>query len=44
MNKILIIIIIMFSFFNTAAANYSQLAYEFKFKSTDGEMIKLSDY
>ena len=34
----------MFSFFNTAAANYYQLAYEFKFKSIDGEMIKLSDY
>ena len=34
----------MFSFFNTAAANYSQLAYEFKFKSLDGGFIKLDDY
>ena len=34
----------MFSFFNSATANYSQLAYEFEFKSLDGKMIKLSDY
>tara|TARA_B110001452_G_C14987393_1_gene345191 strand:+ start:121 stop:636 length:516 start_codon:yes stop_codon:yes gene_type:complete len=34
----------MFSFFNSATANYSQLAYEFNFKSINGEMIKLSDY
>ena len=44
MGKISVIIIIMFSFFNSATANYSQLAYEFNFKSLDGEMIKLSDY
>ena len=44
MRKILVIVIIMFSFFNNATANYSQLAYEFQFKSLDGEKIKLSDY
>ena len=44
MNKIIVIILIMFSFFNSATANYSQLAYEFNFKSINGEMIKLSDY
>jgi glutathione peroxidase len=44
MYKILFKIIIMFSFLNSATANYSQLAYEFKFKSIDGEMIELSDF
>ena len=34
----------MFSFFNNAPANYSQLAYEFQFKSLDGKIIKLEDY
>ena len=34
----------MFSFFNNATANYSQLAYEFQFKSLDGKIIKLKDY
>ena len=34
----------MFGFFNSATANYSQLAYEFEFKGLDGKMIKLSDY
>ena len=34
----------MFSFFNKSLANYSQLAYEFQFKSLNGEIIKLSDY
>ena len=44
MNKIIIILIIMFSFFNKVSANYTQLAYEFEFKSLDGGLIKLSDY
>ena len=44
MKKILIILLIMFSFFNKSLANYSQLAYEFKFKGLSGELIKLSDY
>ena len=34
----------MFSFFNKASANYSQLAFEFKFQSIDGELIELSAY
>ena len=34
----------MFSFFNKSLANYSKLAYEFKFNSLSGELIKLSDY
>ena len=34
----------MFSFFNNAQGNYTQLAYEFEFKSLDGGLIKLSDY
>ena len=44
MKKILIILLIMFSFFNKSLANYSKLAYEFKFNSLSGELIKLSDY
>ena len=44
MKKIFVILIIMFSFFNKASSNYSQLAYEFQFQSIDGELIKLSDY
>jgi len=44
MKKILILLIIMFSFINKASANYSQLAYEFQFESLEGGLIKLSDY
>jgi glutathione peroxidase len=44
MKKIFIILIIMFSFFKSSSANYSQLAYEFEFTSIDGGLIKLSDY
>jgi|TARA_B110000211_G_scaffold19596_1_gene20289 glutathione peroxidase len=44
MKKILILLIVMFSFFTKASANYSQLAYEFEFQSLDGGIIKLSDY
>jgi glutathione peroxidase len=44
MKKILIILIIMLSFFNKVSANYTQLAYKFQFKSLDGDIIKLSDY
>jgi glutathione peroxidase len=44
MKKILIILIIMFSFFNKVSANYDQLAYEFQFKSLDEGFIKLNDY
>ena len=34
----------MFSFLNPGSANYSELAYEFQFKSINGGVIKLSDY
>ena len=34
----------MFSFLNKASANYSQLVYEFEFKSIDGNTIKLKQY
>jgi len=44
MKKLLILFIIMFSFFNKSLANYSQLAYEFQFKSIDGGLIKLSEF
>jgi glutathione peroxidase len=44
MKKTVIILFMMFSFFNKASGNYSQLAYEFQFNNIDGEFIKLSDY
>ena len=44
MKKIFFILVIMFSFFNKASANYSQLAYEFQFKGIDGETINLNMY
>ena len=44
MKKLLILFIIMFSFFDKSLANYSQLAYEFQFKSIDGGLIKLSEF
>ena len=42
--KLLVLIIIMFSFFNKSSANYSQLAQEFEFNGINGGKIKLSDY
>ena len=44
MKKILIIAIIMFSFFSKTNANYEQLAHEFSFKSIDGGKINLQNY
>jgi len=44
MKKLLILFIIMFSFFDKSLASYSQLAYEFQFKSIDGGLIKLSEF
>ena len=44
MKKILIITIIMFSFFSKTNANYDQLAHEFSFKSIDGGKINLQNY
>ena len=37
-------IIIMFSLFTKANANYSSLAYDFSFNSIDGNSIKLDEY
>ena len=34
----------MFGLFNKVTANYTQLAYDFQFKSIDGKIIKLSDF
>jgi glutathione peroxidase len=44
MKKILISLIIMFNLFNNASANYIKLAYDFKFKGIDGEIINLNDF
>ena len=44
MKKILIMTIIMFSFFSKTNANYEQLAHEFSFKSIDGDKINLQNY
>ena len=34
----------MFGLFTSVSANYTQLAYDFQFKSIDGKIIKLSDF
>ena len=44
MKKILILTIIMFSFFSKTNASYDKLAYEFSFKSIDGGKINLQNY
>jgi glutathione peroxidase len=44
MKKTLFILILMFSFFSKAHANYSTLANSFSFKNVDGGEIKLQDY
>ena len=44
MKKILIMTIIMFSFFSKTNANYEQLAHEFSFKNIDGDKINLQNY
>jgi len=44
MKKSLIILSIMFSFFNKVSANYTQLAHNFEFMGIDGQSIKISDY
>jgi glutathione peroxidase len=42
--KKVILLLFMFGLFNSASANYTQLAYDFQFKSIDGKVIKLNDY
>jgi len=44
MKKILILFIIMFSFFTKSNAQYDQLATEFSFNGVQGNAINLSDY
>ena len=44
MKKILIIAIVMFSFFSKTNAGYEQLAHEFSFKSIDGGEINLQNF
>ena len=44
MKKLIISIIIMFSFFSKGNAQYDQLATDFSFKDTGGNAINLSDY
>ena len=44
MKKILIIFLIMFSFFNKVNSAYDKLAYEFKFNGIEGNLINLKDY
>ena len=42
--KILIIIFIMFNFFEKANSAYDKLVYEFNFDGIEGEKIRLNDY
>ena len=44
MKKILVVLLIMFSFFDKVSANYTQLAHEFQFKSIEGKLIDLNLY
>ena len=44
MKKKVLLFLIMFSFFNTASANYTNLAYDFEFKGIEGNKIQLKDY
>ena len=44
MKKILVLFIIMFSFFTKGSAQYSELATNFKFNGIDGNVIDINDY
>ena len=44
MKKVLIIFLIMFSFFSTGNSAYDKLAYEFNFNGIEGNLIDLKDY
>ena len=41
MKKVLILILFMFSFITKASSNYDKLAYDFEFKSINGDVLKL---
>jgi glutathione peroxidase len=44
MKKILILFILMFSFFTKGNAQYNQLATDFSFRDVDGDIINLSEF
>jgi glutathione peroxidase len=44
MKKIVIISILMFSFFSKSTANYNQLAYDHSFKDIEGNLIELKSF
>ena len=44
MKKFLILLIFMFGLFGKSSANYTNLVYDYEFKSIEGGVIKLSDY
>ena len=44
MKNLLIFIFIMFSFLSKASGSYNNLAYDFEFKSIEGNTIDLADY
>ena len=44
MKKVLILILFMFSFITKASSNYDKLAYDFEFKSINGDVLKLNQY
>ena len=44
MKKVVLFLIIMFSLFKNASANYTQLAYDFQFKGINGETINLAEF
>ena len=44
MKKILIILLLMFSFINKGNSNYDQLAYDFSFQGIDENLIDLKNY
>ena len=43
MKKVLIVLIIMFSFFSNAYSKYNKLVYDFDFNGIDGKKISLKD-
>jgi len=44
MKKLLVLFIFMFGFFNNLSANYTKLAYDFKFSGIEGDNIDLKDF
>ena len=44
MKKVLIVLIIMFSFISNSYSKYNKLVYDFNFNGIDGKKIDLKDY